>query len=518
MPDPARAPHIFFQRDVDWKNKHLNLEVTVERLYDAWNRWLGDDAPPATRRWEPGLETLRAIVREAETNHKRVRALGGAWSLSDAAVCQDYLVNTKPLNHCQVGISKELCAAACPVPSEHLVFAQCGVSVIELNQVLEANNLSLRTSGASNGQTLCGAVATGTHGSANQIGSIADGVHGLHIVAEHGDHYWVQRSSRPAASAKFAQILGATMVEDDDLFNAAVVSFGSFGLVHALLLEVEPIYLLETHANWYDYSEVREAIGTLDVSGLHLPDGDALPFHFEVVVNPYATDAGARGAYVRFMYKRPYALQPPAVPPAMKAGPSEDLITLLGEITDKLPDAVDALATRLLVNNLIAGQLPVVAKSIGTHGQTFGGTDLRGKVLSCELGVPLDRTPQAVEIIVDLAKSHSFAGVIALRFVKPSEATLAFTRHAPYTCTIELPGAYAHRTKEFFAAVWEALRAAGIPQTFHWGQLLPYDEAQLGQAYGTAIDAWLAERRRFLSPPARQTFANDMLVQCGLAT
>src|ERR1700687_2858575 len=514
MAGPILQPDISVTTDYAWHNKHLNVQAQVERLYDAWNLWKGETVPPATRPWEPGLQALRAIVREAETNHKRVRALGGAWALSEAAVSDEYLVNTKALNHCQIGLAQELCAAACPAPREQLVFAQCGVSVIELSQFLEPRGHSLRTSGASNGQTLCGAVSTGTHGSANQVGSMQDCIHGLHIVAEHGDHYWLQRQSRPAVTPQFAAILGATLKEDDDLFNAAVVSFGSFGLIHALLLEVEPIYLLESYTNRYDYADIGTAMGTLDVSGLDLPDGNALPFHFEIVVNPYATGSGDRGAYVRALYKRPHSPQQPLPPPPMHAGLGEDVITLLGNVTDILPDVITAALTKELVRQISNDQLKVVPPQIGTHGQTFGGTELRGRVLSCEIGVPLARTPEAVDITIQLANAHSFAGVVALRYVKPSDATLAFTRHGPYTCTIELPGTYSERTKDFYAALWQALATAGIPQTFHWGQMLPDNEAQLRTAYGAGIDAWLAARRGFLSASGRRTFSNRMLDRC----
>src|SRR3989442_13814056 len=96
------------------------------------------------------------------------------------------------------------------------------------------------------------------------------------------------------------------------------------------------------------------------------------------------------------------------------------------------------------------GELTPVTRKLGTHGQTFGSTNLKGRVLSCEIGVPYQRTPEAVEIILGLAKKHLYAGLIALRYVKRSPATLAFTCHAPYTCTIELPGAYASRTESFY--------------------------------------------------------------------
>src|SRR5262245_28865182 len=84
--------------------------------------------------------------------------------------------------------------------SQRMVFAQCGVLIKTLSAYLEARGLSLSTSGASNGQTIAGAISTGTHGAANAFGSIQESVLGLHMIAEGGKHYFIQRATRPAVS------------------------------------------------------------------------------------------------------------------------------------------------------------------------------------------------------------------------------------------------------------------------------------------------------------------------------
>src|SRR5690606_10230531 len=94
---------------------------------------------------------------------------------------------------------------------EYLVFTQCGTSVLELNRILERRGLALPTSGASNGQTFCGAFSTGTHGAANMVGSMQDYVAGLHVVGEGGRDYWVEPASRPVVSRKFCETLGTEL-------------------------------------------------------------------------------------------------------------------------------------------------------------------------------------------------------------------------------------------------------------------------------------------------------------------
>jgi hypothetical protein len=507
-----REPLITFEPDVVWINRHLNVSARIERLYEAWNRW-SDRTRPTQQVWMAGLSALQRIVREAEANDKHVRGFGGAWSLSRAAVTRDFMVDTKPLNYIDIGIRQENLEAAFQGVPEHLVFAQAGVSIMELNQELEVRGLSLSTSGASNGQTIAGASSTGTHGSAHAVGSMQDLIVGLHIVAEGGKHFWIERASQPVVTQRFCDLLGAELVRDDPLFNAAVVSFGSFGLIHAILFTCEPIYTLEFHIRRYDYQEVQPVLSTLDVSSLNLPEGAALPFHFEVVLNPYRTQSHAQGAYVRFMYKRDYTPVPNPPRATVVTSPGDDLLGLIGTLSDAVPALIPAALDTVLQQQLAPTTEPVY----GTHGQIFGPTTLRGHAMSTEIGVALHDAGRAVEAIIQVAATGAFAGTVALRYVRASSALLAFTHFAPITCTIELPSVESDRTQRAFERIWAELEARNIPYTLHWGQGLRPDAAFVRRAFGARVDQWLSARRRFLSPSGRQTFANALLIDCGLA-
>jgi hypothetical protein len=507
-----QAPLLTFASEVTWENKHRNVSATVERLYDAWNRW-SDRQRPAQREWMAGLAALCQIVRDAETLGKRVRCLGGAWSLSPAAVTDEFMVNTKPLNYLDIGIRPQHLEAAFPGVPEQLVFAQCGVSVLELNQELEARGLSLSTSGASNGQTIGGAIATGTHGSAHAIGAMQDAIVGLHLVAEGGRHYWLERASQPVVAQSFCDLLGTERLRDDTLFNAAVVSFGSFGLLHAVLLQCEPIYTLELHIQRYDYAEVQPVLSTLEVARLRLPGGATLPFHFEVVLHPYRTQPGARGAYVRVLYKRPYQPVPSPPGPTVFSSPGDDLLGLIGTLSDTVPQLIPAALDTVLQQQLP----PTVTPVLGSHGQIFGSTTITGRAMSTEIGVALPDAGRAVEAILAVAAAFPFAGTVALRYVKASPALLALTHFAPITCTIELPAVESARTQQAFERIWAELDQRGIIYTLHWGQCLRPEPAFIRRAFGPRVDDWLAARRHFLGEVGRRTFANDLLMACGLA-
>src|SRR6202044_3258758 len=111
---------------------------------------------------------------------------------------------------------------------------------------------------------------------------------GVHLVGPGGEHSWIQRASCPFINRSFCDILGTTLIEDDDLFDAVRVSFGSFGIIHAVLLQAEPIYLLERHVCPLPYERVSQVIGQLEnMPELYLTDingkiPDDLPYHFEI--------------------------------------------------------------------------------------------------------------------------------------------------------------------------------------------------------------------------------------------
>jgi FAD/FMN-containing dehydrogenase len=506
MPNPL----VTLRRQQQWQNRHQNVSLTVDRYCEVWNLW--DDGTAPTRRvWEAGLAGLVEVVKSAEKLGKRVRAVGGAWSLSQAAVSQDFMVNTRPLNYVELGVREASVDPAFTGDRGRLVFAQCGVSVLELNQYLEARGFSLPTSGASNGQTIAGAVSTGTHGSANQIGSMQDFILGVHLVGEGGKHYWIERLSLPVVSAAFCQALGAELRRDDALFWAVIVGFGSFGLIHAVMFEAEPIFLLESHVQRFDYATIKASLATLDVSALNLRGGTGLPFHYEVTVNPYRTSPGQRGAYARYMWKRPFAALPAGnAEPGFTIG--DDAMNFFADVSDVVLSAIPS-----LVDFALSDQLKERTAQRGTHAGTFGNTNVRGTIMSTEIGVALGDADNAVDAVIAVAGRFPFAGAPAMRFVKGSQATLAFTHFSPITCTIEIPAAGSSRTLEAMEMVWDELDARGIPFTLHWGQILRTSPERVEAAYGARWEAWRAARRAFLSPLGRRTFANGMLVSLGLA-
>lgn len=496
-------------------NWHENISQKLQTLYDIWNE---DPQQSSLAGYVDTTAGLLSLVDEALQKNQSLRGLGGTWSFSPVAATDGILVNTKPLDY------------RFPAPATHpsfqrdrsnLLFVQCGISVAELSHFLKSIGKALPTSGASNGQTIAGALSAGTHGSALAVGSVQDYVVGLHVVVAPDRHVWLERETDPVTDDAIPQGMGAQLVRDDSVFDAALVSFGSFGFIHGVLLEAEPLYTLQAYRQRMDLTaELWQAMDQLDFSALQLPGNRPIgttPFHFQVVMDPNDFGPGpGHGPYATVMFKEkapPLNCRPPTS--GGKIAQGDGALEVIGALTDLVPNLTPALTT-LLVGRFYQD----FADVCGSHGDIFTDTTTRGEAASCAMGLPLGAVRGAVELALAEYRKYSFAGLLALRYVKATRATLGFTRFAPATAVLEIDGPWSTRTQTYYRRVWRALDNAGIPYTFHWGKLNDLDANRVRAMYDPqSIASWLDARRSLLTMPTlRAVFANDFLRQLNLHT
>jgi FAD binding domain len=499
-------PQIQPTNDRTWTNRHNTFTQPINNLFDLINGISGD----SFNDYNAMTDAIQALLGRAIAENKTVRALGGGWSFSKIAAADGWILNTKMLNRTfpirSTSLSPQYAGTA-----NQLLFAQCGTSIQELNNRLKKNKRSLRTSGASNGQTIVGCFSTGTHGSAMDAGSVQDFIVGMHIITGPGKHIWLERKSHPVVSQAFLDKFKTKLVPDDELFNAAVVSFGSFGFIHGVMIETEDIYLLECYRKKIPVdNSFKHIMETLDFSHANfVPNGNERPFHFQAVIDQYNL---AGGAYATIMYKRPYTdnYQPPVVD-FNKAGPGDDVPAVIGIITDLLPAV-----THLLVSGLVKSSYSLYEKAMGTSGEIFTNNNIRGKVLSTAIGIPIDRVLEVNDMLIRLnATAGPFTGIFSYRYVKKSPATLAFTKFDP-TCILELDGVVSNTTRNFYDAVWNELETRNIPYTFHWGKVNNLDGVKMQKMYGANMDKWIEQRNKLLPPESMKIFNIQSLHDWGL--
>lgn len=160
----------------------------------------GSEARPAS-----AAEVASLVSRESS-----VLALGSAHSFSEVAVTPGLHIDTTGL---PADIRVEGTTAS----------VGAGTTYAVLGRELHARGVALAAMASLPHITVGGAIATGTHGSGDAIGTLSSAVTGLEIVTADGEPRWVRRG-----------------IDDD--FSGWVVALGALGVVTRVELEVEPTY------------------------------------------------------------------------------------------------------------------------------------------------------------------------------------------------------------------------------------------------------------------------------------
>jgi hypothetical protein len=208
-------------------------------------------------------EISNAIL-QAEAQEHHVRAVGSSWSFSDA-VCPSDSTSVPPTvtplqpgamidisqltASLQVGLVQILAPGVDPT---HLTHVEAGITISNLNILLDFQpGRQAIPSGGGRGQTLGGYLATSSHGGDSLVPPLADFVCAMHLVGAGGIEHWIEPSTpitTPAQLQAAYPCLNAQNIHyDTTLFNAALVSAGSMGIVYSVILKTVPQYGLVQH-------------------------------------------------------------------------------------------------------------------------------------------------------------------------------------------------------------------------------------------------------------------------------
>lgn len=259
-------------------------------------------------------------------------AAGSHWALSDAAISDGAFVETHDPNNVLVAMGRTLyevvpgcltpefmasLANVNPLPfdstsgvdneSFYLVHFETGKRVYQLYSELDygeeliveslawklaaehdnpnySGPWAIETMGGAGGQTVFGALTTGTHGGDFVVPPMADFVEAMHLVADGGKHYWIERgrvsavadlpiqmTSRDSLMALYgAERFGGPeqfeVIRDSNVFNAVLVGAGRFGIVYSVVMRVVRQYMLHEERVLTTWEDVRPLISDLSSS------------------------------------------------------------------------------------------------------------------------------------------------------------------------------------------------------------------------------------------------------------
>jgi len=523
-------PAIKIRLNEQWQDvHHANEEVRVTRY---------EIVPKATTAEAQLLEVggaVRAVVEDAFERNQPLRVPGGRWSLSPIGKPQSTLLDLS--NYRRIGkVPEAWLSAHEPGISPMLIAA--GMTVNVVNRELRALGLALQTSGASDGQTFAGAIATGTHGADMKVGALHDTVLALHLVVSPTRSVLVQaadgalnESSAEALSRWFG--IECQLESDDQLFEAARVHLGSLGVVLNVIVAAVPLYYLSrlrtAHLEGASWHGVLGSRRPKNANGLHPEDPDYL----QLIVHPYAPHpAGEPRAWISSMRKLSFGDQAGVI-----TDPTD--VSLKSDLADFLPALVKVFESELTlpINSVLRAVTSTQLRGIygsGTHsdsalpGAMFGPPDFLGidfspaRGASAEYVFDATQARVAVETILDTLATqvdaqNQYLGGIGVRFVKGSSALLA-PNARPLSCFVELQSLFTNELPAIHAAIGSALARAAIPYCGHWGQWAMNTPAVAENWWGSnAIESWKAARADLLPEAnARAVFASPILEFAGL--
>ncbi len=189
-----------------------------------WSR--GVRFRPARREVPADLAGLRAALLDAAAAGRRVRVAGSGHSFTPLVATDGVLLSLAAFKGI-LEVDRER--------REALVAA--GTTVRELGDPLWRAGLSLANQGDIDGQTLAGALATGTHGTGAELGCLATQVVGLTLLTAGGE------------------VVDASATRNTAIFDAARVSLGALGIVTRVRLALRPAYRLREERSAMDLEE-----------------------------------------------------------------------------------------------------------------------------------------------------------------------------------------------------------------------------------------------------------------------
>ena len=307
----------------------------------------------ATILFPQSLEDLIEICKNRPEN-QHLRAAGSHWALSEAAISDHTFIEThdpveffptmgRTLRDVVPGCLSEAfltklnnvtstnaATGLVGVPPNYFVHFESGKRVYQLYSELDRGDSSVpdslavlmqtkfgnnkflgswgfSTLGGAGGQTVVGALSTGTHGGDFDRPPIADSVVALHVVLDGGKHVWIERGTRSEpfmtdpqklmahfGQAKFGGPQNFDLLYIDEALNAAMIQVGRFGIVYSAVLRVEPQYGLREELVADTWENVKGKIADPN-SDLFIKSLGGTPQRFlQIAVNPVPIADGTK--------------------------------------------------------------------------------------------------------------------------------------------------------------------------------------------------------------------------------
>jgi FAD-linked oxidoreductase len=203
----------------------------------SWSNWSGSVTASGQVARPQSEDELAALVRSAH----RLRMTGAGHSFMPLCESGELIISLEDMAG-TMRIAADRRTAHIPA----------GWSIRRLTAALYDEGLALANQGDVNPQSLAGAMATGTHGTGTDLGSLSTFARGFRLVGADGEARWCDAGTHA------------------DLFQAQRLSLGMFGNATEIEVSVVPAFHLAERIEKRRWAEVRESYEELTGQHRHV--------------------------------------------------------------------------------------------------------------------------------------------------------------------------------------------------------------------------------------------------------
>lgn len=389
-----------------------------------WQNWSGlQQAQPKALPLPAQEGELAALMTQTQGE---IRAFGSGHSFSPLVPTTGTIVSLDRMSGL-VSVDKRAMTAT----------VMAGTRLGVLSRALHAQGLALRNLPDVDGQTIAGAISTGTHGTGARLQALHADVVALRIVTPQGKLVELHESS------------------DAETLAAARVALGSLGLISQVTLRVVPAYNLQRR------------VWLMPVEALlqQAPELAAKHRHFEMFILPFT---GYAAAVLHDVYEGSDLLLPQSA--------DDDVMTDLRRLRDwlgRFPTARTWMAQKFIDGNQTEEARHRAYRLLSSV------RPLRFNETECHL--PAAQGIACLRHIVAAIEKHNEAFFpIEFRYVKADDAWLS-PFHARDSCSIAVHAAAGEAYEYLMTDCAPIFRAhQGRP---HWGKLHALEAAELSTLY-----------------------------------
>ena len=319
--------------------------------------WAGNQrCVPAAVHQPVSTDEVASIVRQAAEAGRRVKAIGGGHSFTDAAMTDGDLISLDAMRRVLRIDGTD-------------VTVQAGIRLCDLNEQLAGQGLAMPNLGDIDRQSIAGATSTATHGTGAGLGNLATTIVGVELVTGDGS------------------VVRADEHNDPELLRVARVGLGALGIVTEVTLRCVPAFNLHARETIEPIADVIADFGNI------MRSTDHVEFYWM---------PGGR----RCQVKRNTRTDAPAAPQPK-----------LAYVRDKWIGENLAFGTVCRVGRRFPSLAPKVAKLVTSAAAERELIDRSDRIfcsprhvhfLEMEYGIPFDAVPDAIGRINELVSTLAF--------------------------------------------------------------------------------------------------------------